>query len=69
MEQTEQSSVLLKELCLEIATGDVGSERFTRLLLETGIILDEKEWDAANRVLTRSECMYATYSMDELTAN
>ena len=57
----ERSEVLLRELCLEIASGDVGGERFTRLLLETGIALNEAEWDAANRVLSRSECMQVTY--------
>ncbi|OGP16319.1 MAG: hypothetical protein A3I75_00585 [Deltaproteobacteria bacterium RIFCSPLOWO2_02_FULL_50_16] len=63
----ERVSILLKELCLEIATGDIAGEKFGRLLLETGVQLSDSEWDAANRVLTQSECMFATCPVDELT--
>jgi hypothetical protein len=45
---------LLRELCIEIVAGRIGSKRFNELLLETGIQLDEQEWDAANRLLGRS---------------
>ena len=63
----EVTNELLKKLCIEIATGDVGSELFTQLLLETGIRLDDREWDAANRVLVHSECMMSTYPVAEIT--
>ncbi len=43
-------------LCIEVAKGNIGGERFTTLLLKTGILLDESEWDAANKLLEKSEC-------------
>lgn len=47
----------LKALCVEILTDNVGSERFTALLLETGVRLDTVEWDIANRILEKSDEM------------
>ena len=44
-----------RELCLEIAQERIGGERFNELLLATGIMLDEGEWDAANRLIGQSE--------------
>jgi hypothetical protein len=66
MEQANSLAQMLRELCLEIATGDIASERFTRLLYETGIQLDDHEWDAANRVLSQSECMISSYPAAEM---
>lgn len=45
---------LLRDLCIEIAKGQIGGSRFNNLLLETGIQLDENEWETANRLLGRS---------------
>ena len=49
----------IKELCLEIILGDVGSARFNDLLLETGISLDDGEWEATNKILSKSEEMFS----------
>lgn len=55
----------LMDLCLEIARGNIGGERFNQLLLDTGIMLDEHEWDAANRLIGRSEVVH---HLSELSA-
>lgn len=46
---------VLRDLCIEIANGDIGGRRFSELLLEAGILLDEDEWKAANRLLGKSD--------------
>ena len=46
---------ILRDLCIEIAKGEIGSSRFNELLLETGIYLDEVEWETANRLLSQSD--------------
>lgn len=45
----------LRALCIEIARGDIGGDRFTQLLLEAGVYLDDVEWEFANRLLGRSD--------------
>lgn len=45
----------LTALCLEIVAGDVGSDRFTHLLFQTGVHLDNAEWDVANRILGKGD--------------
>jgi hypothetical protein len=45
----------LIELCIEIAKGDIGGDRFNQLLLEAGVSLDDAEWEVANRILGRSD--------------
>ena len=45
---------LLRRLCIEIALNQIGGNRFNELLIELGIILDEQEWDVANKLLGRS---------------
>ena len=45
----------LKELCLQMIDGDVDSERFSWLLIETGVQVDGPEWDVASRLLGRRE--------------
>lgn len=45
----------LRELCLEVARGNVGGQRFNDLLIKTGIILDDHEWVITNRLLEESE--------------
>jgi len=52
MDKTERT---LRELCIEIAKGEIRGQRFNHLLLESGIYLDEKEWEAANRLLGKSD--------------
>lgn len=45
----------LRELCIEIAKGEIGGSRFNHLLIETGIYLDEREWEVANKLLGESD--------------
>jgi hypothetical protein len=45
----------LIDLCIEIAKGDIGGDRFNQLLLEAGVYLDDVEWEFANRLLGRSD--------------
>ena len=49
------TDVYLRELCLEVVQGNVGSERFNDLLIKTGIFLDDHEWFMTNRLLETSE--------------
>jgi len=49
----------LRALCIEIAKGDIGGERFNQLLIEAGVHLDDVEWDFANRLLGRSDRLLA----------
>lgn len=51
-------NLLLHQLCVELALGNVGGARFNRLLLQTGILLDECEWETANKILEKSEEMH-----------
>lgn len=46
---------ILRDLCIAIAKGDIGGDRFNELLLETGVILDEMEWECANKLLGKSD--------------
>lgn len=45
----------LTALCRELLRDDVGSERFNRLLLQSGITLDSREWNVANKILGKSD--------------
>jgi hypothetical protein len=56
---------ILRDLCIEIAKGEIGGDRFNQLLLETGIYLDEYEWEAANRLLGKSDQILQFASMVE----
>jgi len=47
----------LKAMCLEVLQGNVDSERFAWLLIETGIILDTYEWDVANHLLRKGDAI------------
>ncbi len=47
----------LRDLCIAIAQGEIGGHRFNELLLEAGVILDDQEWDIANRLLGKSDQM------------
>jgi len=45
----------LRELCLEVALGNVEGERFNDLLLKTGVLLEDFEWTIASRLLEEAE--------------
>jgi len=46
---------VLKELCVEIASGDIGTDRFNRLWIESGIPLEGSEFEVANQILTKAQ--------------
>ncbi|GEM_PF-4981482 len=46
---------VLRDLCIEIAKGEIRGNRFNHLLLEAGVYLDEVEWETANRLLSQSD--------------
>lgn len=48
---------VLRDLCIEIAKGEIGGHRFNELLIETGVFLDEHEWQVANKILGLSDQM------------
>ena len=50
---------VLRDLCIAIAKGDIGGNRFNELLLETGVYLDDVEWEFANRLLGKSDQVMA----------
>ncbi len=43
----------LKEMCLEILSSDIDGERFSKLLLETGISIESFEWDLISKMLNQ----------------
>ncbi len=47
----------LKALCMEVLKGNVDSERFAWLLIETGVSLESHEWDVANDLLKKGDAM------------
>ncbi|MFA4973858.1 MAG: hypothetical protein WC683_14700 [bacterium] len=47
----------LKAMCVEVLQGNVDSERFAWLLIDTGIILDSHEWDVANHLLRQGDAI------------
>ena len=47
----------LKALCMEVLSGDVDSERFAWLLIETGVNLESYEWDVANSLLKQGDAI------------
>ncbi|MFH0799955.1 MAG: hypothetical protein V2A66_07245 [Pseudomonadota bacterium] len=47
----------LRALCLEVIGGDVDSERFACLLIETGVNVESFEWDVATRLIERGEAI------------
>ncbi|MBI4411055.1 MAG: hypothetical protein HY541_01055 [Deltaproteobacteria bacterium] len=50
-----REEILLRELCREVVSEGINSERFTELWLATGVNLDSCELDIANKILKRSE--------------
>jgi hypothetical protein len=49
--------LVLREMCIEVLEGDVNSDRFASLLIESGINPEGFEWDYATRLLERSDQM------------
>ena len=47
----------LKELCIEIVDGDIESDRFTELLIETGVDIESFEWDIIGKLLGQGDKM------------
>jgi hypothetical protein len=47
----------LKALCLEVLNGNVDSERFAWLLIETGVNVESYEWDVANHLLRQGDAI------------
>ena len=43
-----------RDLCEEVALGDIGSDRFNRLWIETGIPLEGDEFEVANLILAKA---------------
>jgi hypothetical protein len=46
---------VFKELCVEIASGDIGTEKFNRLWIESGIPLEGLEFEVANLILAKAQ--------------
>ncbi|MFA4874077.1 MAG: hypothetical protein WC956_09920 [bacterium] len=47
----------LKALCVEVLGGDVDSERFAWLLIETGVNLESYEFEVANSLLKQGDAI------------
>ncbi len=45
---------ILKMLCMEVLSGDIGSQRFNELWVASGIPLEEDVLDVANQILNRA---------------
>lgn len=58
---------VLKELCVEIASGDIGTERFNRLWIESGIPLEGSEFEVANIILTKAQESNGEGALDKRT--
>ncbi len=54
---------VLRDLCIQIALGEIRGERFNELLLEAGVHLDDMEWEFANRLLGQSDQVMNLASM------
>ncbi len=48
---------VLREMCIEVLEGDVNSDRFASLLIESGVNPQGFEWDYATRLLERGDEM------------
>jgi hypothetical protein len=46
---------VLKELCVEVASGDIGTERFNQLWIQSGIPLEGLEFEVANLILAKAQ--------------
>lgn len=48
---------ILKEMCREVLDGNINSEKFAGLLIESGINPEGVEWDIASKLLDKSDEM------------
>lgn len=48
---------VLKEICLEVLSGNVDSDKFAALLIESGINPRGVEWDVASKLLEKGDEM------------
>lgn len=46
---------ILREMCVSVIEGDVNGEKFTSLLMESGLNLEEIEWHVATKLLQESD--------------
>ena len=51
----EKMDLALRALCMEVVSGDVDSEEFASLLIETGVNIDSFEWEIANKLLKQMD--------------
>ena len=55
MECQEYRDHYLRELCVEVARGNVGGQYFNDLLMKAGVLLDDFEWQVATKLLEETE--------------
>lgn len=46
---------ILLELCLEVIKGDIASDRFKELWIESGVPLEGEEFEVANQILMKAQ--------------
>lgn len=51
---------VLREMCVEVLEGDIDSEKFASLLIQSGMEPKGFEWDFASRLLERGDQMRST---------
>lgn len=59
----------LKALCMEVISGNVDSERFAWLLIETGINIESYEWDIASDLLKKGDVIASLAKSTEKTVH
>ncbi|MFH1830750.1 MAG: hypothetical protein ABH871_08265 [Pseudomonadota bacterium] len=59
----------LKALCMEVVKGNVDSERFAWLLIETGVNIDSYEWQVANNLLKQGDAIASLAKRCESTVH
>ncbi len=64
-EKASQEKALIN-LCIAIAQNDICSHRFNHLLLQSGVIIDDQEWEAANKLLSLSDRIVAQIKPDSI---
>jgi len=47
--------LFFRELCKEVINQNVNGDKFTSLLIETGIKLESPEWEVANKILEKGD--------------
>lgn len=58
---------ILKEMCLEVLDGNIDSEKFATLLIESGLNPEGVEWDVASKLLDKSDEMRVNVERFKLT--